>query len=376
MTPEIADSFGEASGCYVHIPFCARVCPYCDFAVVAGKDDLAERYVDAVKSEAQATEAWRPLDSIYIGGGTPSHVDPHLLDGILGVLAGRHGLAADPEISLEANPEDFTVERATALREAGFNRVSFGAQSFDSSVLVSLGRVHDRSQIEKAVESAREAGFENASVDLIYGTPGESSDSWSETLALAIDLGVDHISCYALTVEKGTPLGRAVAGGAAAPDPDTQAEFYERAQETLAKAGLEQYEVSNWARPGKECRYNMTVWAGGEYLAHGNSAHGHRHQTRYRNIRRLEAYMAAVEAGEAPRAGEDPTVGWDAELERLFVGLRRRVGVAAGPGTEALLTSDEGQRLLEAGVIEEADGRLVVKRPLFTDTVHRAVLAL
>ena len=376
MTPIHADSFVGSAAAYVHIPFCAVVCPYCDFAVVEGQDDLAERYIDAVVAEIARSEPWRPFDAVYFGGGTPSHLDPVLLGRILESLDAKHGLSDGAELTLEANPEDFTAERADLLRRLGFNRVSFGAQSFDPNVLQSLGRRHVADHIAASVQAARSAGFDNISLDLIYGTPGERSKSWAITLQRAIDLGPEHISSYALTVERGTPLSRAVNDGAPAPDPDVQADRYEHAEETMDHHGYSRYEVSNWSRKDKECRYNLIVWAQGEYEAFGNGAHGFRDGSRFRNIRRLEAYIENVESGEHPRAGTDPIEDWDAELDRLFVGLRRTVGVAHGPGTRALLDSDEGQRLLTAGVIEADESRLRVVRPLFTDAVHRSVLAL
>lgn len=376
MSPEEADAFAGLAAAYVHIPFCAVVCPYCDFAVVSGQDHLAERYVAAVKTEISMSDVWRRLDSVYFGGGTPSHVAPDLLGSILEAMKDRHGLAENPEIALEANPEDFTVERAFALRRAGFNRVSFGAQSFDVGVLGDLGRRHEPDQIASSVRAARRAGFDNVSLDLIFGTPGETDTSWRRSLESAIAQGVDHISCYALTVERGTPLGRSVARGGSAPDPDVQADRYDCASEILMGAGFNRYEVSNWSRPGHECRYNMIVWSQGEYEGYGNGAHGHRKGRRSRNHRRLEAYLDRVGRGLKPRAGEEEIVGWDAEIDRLFVGLRRTAGVTTGPGTDALLASDEGKALDRAGVIDVAGGRLKVVRPLLTDAVHRSILSL
>lgn len=376
MTPSEADSFSNSASAYVHVPFCSSVCPYCDFAVVAGRDDLVKRYIDAVCVEIAAVEPWRSLDAIYFGGGTPSHVEPSLLGHVVEALALKHGVMANAEISLEANPEDFDRTRAKALLGLGFNRVSFGAQSFDRSVLMSLGRRHRADQIASSVSAAREAGFESISLDLIYGTPGETADSWEDTLGRTLDLQPDHVSCYALTVELGTPLSRAVRAGAPAPDPDIQADRYEHAERVLDSAGFNRYEVSNWARSGQECRYNLAVWARGQYEAYGNGAHGHRHGTRFRNIRRLDAYIKAVENGKLPRAGEDVIQGWDAEIDRLFVGLRRVVGVISGPGVETLLESDIGRRLLDAGVLKVVAGRLIINRPLLTDEVHRSILDL
>lgn len=373
MTPEAADALVGSSAAYVHIPFCSSICPYCDFAVVAGREDEANRYVDAVVAEVRRSESWRPLEAVYFGGGTPSHIDPTLLGRILDVLVDKHGIAADAEITLEANPEDFDLTRASHIAVLGFNRVSFGAQSFDSGVLVSLGRRHVASQISQSVDSAREAGFENISIDLIYGTPGETSQVWETSVTNTQDLMVDHVSCYALTVEPGTELGRAVRDGAAAPNPDIQADRFETAERII---GQTRYEVSNWSSEGRECRYNMTVWAQGEYEAYGNGAHGHRSGKRFRNARRLDTYLRHIEDGSSPQVGVDEVVGWDRELERLFVGLRRVVGVAVGQGTDSLLASDEGRRFIEAGVIAIEDERLHVLRPLLTDAVCRSVLDL
>jgi oxygen-independent coproporphyrinogen-3 oxidase len=376
MSPEEADSHVGAAAAYVHIPFCSRVCPYCDFAVVAGKDHLIERYVAALVRQIELSGHWRALDAVYFGGGTPSHFDPDLLGRVIEALADTHGIGPGAEVSIEANPEDFTVDAATRLRDRGFDRVSFGAQSFDPRVLDSLGRRHHPQDIIRSVAAASEAGFEEVSLDLIFGTPAEDEGSWAATLERAMETAPTHVSCYALTVEPGTPLGRSVASGAPGPDPDAQADRYEAAERSLADAGYERYEVSNWAVPGHGCRYNLIVWAQGEYLAYGNGAHGHRNGVRYRNIRHLETFMSAVEEGRSPVAGEESIVGWAGEIDRLFVGLRRTVGVSAGPGTKALVETDEGRRLLEAGVIEASEGRLRITRPLLGDVVQRLVLDL
>ena len=376
MSRTDVDAYVNTAAAYVHIPFCSAVCPYCDFAVVSGADHLAERYVEAVVDEIGASQRWRPFEAVYFGGGTPSHVAPELLGRLLGALADRHGVVDDAEITLEANPEDFDPERASQLKALGFNRVSFGAQSLDGAVLAALGRRHDASQVASSIAAARDAGFENISVDLIYGTPNETGRSWAESLSGVIDEKPDHVSCYALTVESGTPLGRAVRGGAPAPNPDVQASRYQYAAEALGGAGLRHYEISNWARPGRECRYNLTVWAQGEFEAYGNGAHRFRHGERSGNVRYLQKYLERIEAGDSPVAGEERLVGWDLEIDRLFVGLRRRAGVRNGPGVEALMASAAGKRLLEAGVIEILGDRLVISRPLLTDEVHRVVLDL
>ena len=376
MTPEQLDEHSRRIAAYVHIPFCAAICPYCDFAVVAGADDQAERYVAAVVAEIRMSEPLPALESIYFGGGTPSHLEPALLGRILDALAQRHGVAVGAEISIEANPEDLDVARARAVAGLGFNRVSFGAQSFDGTVLASLGRRHDAHRIAQAVAAARDAGLGNLSLDLIFGAADETPASWEGTVSAALEIDPGHISCYALTVEPGTPLARAVREGAAGPDPDTQADRYELAESRLAAAGYDRYEVSNWSRPGRECRYNLTVWAQGEYEAYGNGAHRFRFGSRSRNVRRLEAYMGRVESGARPTAGGDQVAGWDSEIDRLFVGLRRTVGVAHGPGVDAFLATPRGVELIDAGVVGMVEGRLTVRRPLLTDEAHRLVLDL
>ncbi len=363
-------------GAYVHVPFCARVCPYCDFAVVAGKDDLTERYFAALLAEIDMEPTGGPLDAVFVGGGTPSRVSPHLLGGVIDRLGDRFGLAADAEVSLEANPEDWTVELGGGLVVPGFNRVSFGVQSFDDAVLGELGRLHTATTARSAVALSREAGLASVSLDLIFGSPAESVESWRDSVESVIALAPDHVSTYALTVERGTELSRKVAAGAPRPDPDDQADKYQLARALLGDAGFEHYEVSNYARPGHECRYNLNTWAQGDYLAFGLGAHGHRDGVRRRNVRRLEAYLAMVEDGVRPEAGSEVVEGWDAELERVFLGVRMRSGVAAGVLGPLLAADPEGHALMEAGKLEVTEDRIVVLDPLFTDAVARVVVGL
>lgn len=362
---------------YVHIPFCAQVCPYCDFAVVAGREETTTRYMEALHREIDDEPPWSRLDAVYFGGGTPSRV-PRVTE-VLAHLEARFGFDDDAELSLEANPEDWTPALGRVLREAGFNRVSFGAQSFDESVLGSLGRAHSSNQIVDAVTTAREAGFRSVSLDLIYGTPGESIESWERSLRMAIAAGVDHISTYALTVEPPTELGRAVRRGAPAPDPDDQADKWEAAVRLLGSAGFSRYEVSNHARHGRVCTYNMGVWHQGEYIAFGLGAHGFRNGVRSRNVRRLDTYVDRVERGIGPVQSAERVEGWAAEQERLMLGLRLAGGVVSGPGGAALMASADGRRLIEAGVIRttaDVPTRVEVVRPLLTDEAVRAVLGL
>ncbi len=360
----------------MHIPFCEEVCPYCDFAVVAGRDQLASRYGQALVAEIRSAEEWGPLEAVNFGGGTPSRMPAGLLERILGELSSRFGLREGAEVSLEANPEDWTLQKAESLAAAGFNRVSLGAQSFDAEVLSYLGRRHTPTQIVGAVAAARQAGFASVNLDLIMGSPSESAASWTETLRMALEANPDHLSTYSLTVEPGTILWRTVRAGASPPDPDRQAECWDEADRECARSGLVRYEVSNAARPGHPCRYNLSVWGQGEYLGFGNGAHSFRDGRRWENLRGLERYLDTVEAGRSPNRRFELIEGWAAETERVLLGIRRRAGVRAGRAGEALWESPRGRELHRAGVIGLHGDRLVVDRPLLTDEVSRAILAI
>ncbi len=377
-SPELADLAASWRSAYVHIPFCTRRCPYCDFAVVT-PDETAfghDAYIDAVVAEIGMEPSWAPLDAVNFGGGTPSAVAPRELITVLDALRSRFGLAPGAEISLEANPEDWDGAWADDLLAAGFTRVSWGVQSFDVGVLAALGRLHTPEGAVRAIAGSQRAGFASVSVDLIFGTPGESTASWRRTVDAAIACAPDHLSAYALTVERGTALSRAVLAGGPAPDADDQAEKYETLAAALTPTGLVQYEVSNWARRGHPCRYNLSTWAQGEYLAFGLGAHGHRDGVRRRNLRRLDAYLARVAQGVRPEAGFERLDAWARERERIILGLRRRAGVEVGEGGERLAASAEGNRLVAAGVLAFEGGRAKAARPLLTDAVSVAVLSL
>lgn len=370
-SPRLADLAEQWRSVYIHIPFCARVCPYCDFAVVAGQDDLVERYHRAVIGEIEKSDEWGSLDAVFIGGGTPSRMPPDLVGSMLEALDSKFGLANDVEISMEANPEDINAASSLAFAKAGISRLSMGVQSFDDVVLRELGRQHTSDQAQMAVVAAL-AAFPRVSIDLIYGHPVETDMSWEQTLDLTLSLGIDHVSAYSLTVELGTPLSRAVTDGYPAPDDDIQADRWERAAERLGERFI-RYEVSNYATE-EPCRYNLATWAQGEYEAFGLGAHGHRGGIRTRNLRRIDRYMEAVESGKRPLAGETVVSGWDREQERLMLGLRRAAGVITGPGGRRVL--DLHPEFVKAGIVKEENGRIVVVRTLLTDTVIREVLTM
>lgn len=371
--PVLADAAAAWVGAYVHVPFCRRVCPYCDFAVVEGREDLRAPYLTALRAEIEAGDPFpRPLDAVFVGGGTPTSITPDALGAVLDALRSRFGFAPDVEVSIEANPEDVDASTAEGLVAAGFDRISLGVQSFDPAVLSSLGRRHTPDQADRALASAREH-FRSVNVDLIFGTVGESASSWSESVDRALGAGVDHLSTYALTVERGTPLGRAVAAGAAAPDPDDQADKYLAAGEAARTSGLVHYETSNFARPGHACRYNLLTWAGGEYAAFGNGAHRYRSGVRSWNVRRIDRY---VERSPSAISGEERLEEWASLRELAMVGLRRTAGIAPGPIGTALRASAEAASLAAAGVLEMTGERIRVLQPLLGDEVSRVVLGL
>lgn len=370
--PAVVDAAGERVAAYVHIPFCRRLCPYCDFAVQVGGD--LDAYVAALLAEITADEPFsRPLDAIYVGGGTPTSLPASRLGQVVAGLRSHFGLASGAEVSIEANPEDLDAVTAGDLREAGFNRISLGVQSLDPAVLRSLGRGHDPAQAVAALEISRET-FASVNADLIFGTPGDGG--WEASVSGVLHTGIDHLSVYALTVERGTALSRAVAAGAPAPDPDDQADAYLLAQAAAESAGLVRYETSNYARPGHGCVYNLITWAQGEYAAFGNGAHRHRRGVRSWNVRRVDRYVERIQSGASAISDQEQLVGWDREVERVLLGLRRAAGVSPGMAGAALLASVAGERLLDAGVLTVAGGRLRVARPLLGDEVAREVLAL
>jgi putative oxygen-independent coproporphyrinogen III oxidase len=375
--PSLADELSDAHSVYIHIPFCRRRCPYCDFAVVAdGESTVSHRdYVDAVLTDMASEAPWESINAINFGGGTPSAIDPSLIAELIDRCSDIANVEGGAEVSIEANPEDWSSAFGSALRSKGVNRITFGVQSLDQTILGVLGRTHDRTAAMRAITGARELGF-SVGADLIFGTPTESLESWRETVQATLDAGIDHLSAYGLTVERGTDLSRAVAAGAPAPDPDDQADKYEITQKLAGASGLVQYEVSNYARIGHHCVYNLSTWGQGEYLAFGTGAHGHRDGVRYRNIRRIERYLEAVAAGERPWAGTEFLSPGERKIEGLFLGLRRMAGVSIDDKVQEFLATEDGRRFVGAGLVDVSESRVRVATPLLTDTVVRSVLSL
>jgi putative oxygen-independent coproporphyrinogen III oxidase len=321
----------EHAGLYVHIPFCLTRCGYCDFNAYAGLDHLAGPYVDAVCQEAAiAAKDWSgvPFASIFFGGGTPTTLPPDTIGTLIRSFREFFVFLPGAEITCEANPDTVDVSSLLSLRGSGVSRLSLGVQSFDTEVLASLQRLHSANSARRAYGAAREAGFNDVNLDLIYGAEDETLDSWRRTVEEAVALRPEHLSCYALTVEPNTMLGRQVAAGIArAPDPDRQADMYELACETLSSAGYVHYEVSNWALPGRECLHNLGYWEGRPYLGLGAGAHSFRAGRRWWNLRPPHQYMENVAGKGLPIGGEERIIGSEAELEALLLGLRLNRGV-------------------------------------------------
>jgi oxygen-independent coproporphyrinogen-3 oxidase len=338
-------------GVYVHIPFCVTRCDYCDFATWTDRAHLVDEYVDACARDVER-QALPPSTSVFFGGGTPSLLEPAQLARILDPIPRDAGA----EVTVECNPDSVDVAKLVGYAAAGVNRVSFGVQSMRTHVLAALGRTHDPDNVRRAVDAAHAAGIDRVNVDLIYGTPGESVADWEATLDGALALAPEHVSAYALTVEPGTPLGRAVAAGERrAPDDDDQARKYEIADDRLSAAGLVWYELSNWARPGGECRHNLLYWSQGDYAAIGCAAHGHRAGRRWWNVRTPERYVAAITDGADPEAGHEELDDRRRAEEALTLALRTRDGIKLPAGTaDAACVTATLTELERAGLIEVA----------------------
>lgn len=379
-------------GLYVHIPYCDHKCLYCDFYSIESLSTVDEflaalrREIEIVGS-ALGTAADPPsrtrFDSIFFGGGTPSLLDPAVVAGLIGSLRGNFSVAEDAEITLETNPG--TVDRAKlrGMRDAGVNRLSVGIQSFHADELKFLTRIHDADTARRCVRDAFDAGFTNVNVDLIFALPGQTTEKWEWTIAEAVALRPQHISAYCLIYEEGTPLIRLLRSKQITPVPgDDEAGLYEFTMQRLADAGYEQYEISNYARPGFRCRHNLTYWEHREYLSFGPSAHSFRSPRRWWNVANISAYLARLAKGELPVAGEELLSGRELFEEKVMLGMRmgrldlegirRETGNdilgASGPfirelAARRLATVDPGGalRLTRAGfmVCDEVSARLI-----------------
>ena len=371
-------------GLYLHVPFCSHRCGYCDFATWAtdapGPDggtvgDVVDRYVPALLADlgrqvargpaghapeaaVDADAGWPVLTSLFVGGGTPTLLPADDLARLVRSALAEFDVATGAEVTVECNPETASVALFARLREAGVTRVSMGAQSFAPHVLDTLERAHRPTRALQAVAQAREAGIEQVSLDLIYGTPGETDEDWAETLRTAVAAGTDHLSAYALTVHEGTSFGSRVAAGTLPPpDEDVQRDRFDTARDVLGSVGFQQYELANWARGAdRRSAHNTLYWRHGDYLAAGVGAHAHVAGRRSWQHRSLARWLAAAASGQDATAGDEVTTPDERATERLLLGLRLREGLH--PGDVPPIAPWALEDALDAGLVTTACGRL------------------
>ncbi|MFD5894017.1 radical SAM family heme chaperone HemW [Streptomyces sp. NPDC060366] len=379
-------------GFYLHVPYCATRCGYCDFntytatelrgsgGVLASRDNYADTLTDEVRLARKVLgDDPRPVRTVFVGGGTPTLLAASDLVRMLGVVREEFGLADDAEITTEANPESVDPAYLAELREGGFNRISFGMQSARQHVLKVLDRTHTPGRPEACVAEARAAGFDHVNLDLIYGTPGESDDDWRASLAAAVGAGPDHISAYALIVEEGTGLARRIRRGEIPmTDDDEHADRYLIADETLGAAGFSWYEVSNWATTDAgRCLHNELYWRGADWWGAGPGAHSHVGGVRWWNVKHPGAYAAALAEGRSPGAGREVLTAEDRRVERILLELRLSDGVELSllrPAGLAAAGRALSEGLLEAGPYGEGRAVLTLRGRLLADAVVRGLV--
>jgi len=381
VLPDFAMTSGGQFGIYIHVPFCAARCGYCDFNTYTPRESTATPagWLEAVRAELQRAAQLLPdpvVDTVFIGGGTPSLLGGDGLTAVLHAARDAFALAPGAEVTTEANPESTSPEFFDRIRESGFTRVSLGMQSVVPNVLRVLDRVHSPGRALGAAREGRAAGFEHVNIDLIYGTPGESDDDVRRSVDAAVGTGIDHLSAYALVVEDGTALARRVRRGEIVPvDDDVLARRYELIDGWLAAAGFGWYEVSNWSRPGGECRHNLGYWNGGQWWGAGPGAHGFIGSTRWWNIKQPGGYAAALGQDALPVAGYEELGTAERHVEQVLLGIRLRAGLPV-----PVLHPDERSRAETAvgdGLLEAVEDRLVLtdRGRLLADGVVRAVLS-
>jgi oxygen-independent coproporphyrinogen-3 oxidase len=353
-------------GLYVHVPFCSKRCPYCAFVLIESDGSLHSRFVDVIEKQLRETNV--DAATLYFGGGTPSMLDPEQIARLV-VPAG--------EITLEANPDGLGLDRLRGFRDAGINRLSLGIQSTRAAALEFLGRTHDPRQAVEVYSAAREAGFRNVSVDLIFGTPGQEVDDWKRELEEWARRGPEHVSLYGLTVEPGTALDRDVKKGAVLPGDERQRDLYVAAMERLPALGYRQYELSNFARPGFESRHNLGYWERRPYLGFGPGAHSYVAPRRWANLANVAQFIERAERGENLVATEENLTREQEMLEAVFLSLRRAEGLFVPEFDERFgISFDEKHgalagELVGDGLLERRGGflTLTMKGKLLADSV-------
>jgi oxygen-independent coproporphyrinogen-3 oxidase len=362
------------AGIYIHIPFCATRCHYCNFATGGYESELARRYTAAACAEIERAYVskkpeMRRADTIYFGGGTPTTLIIEQISSLIEACRRTFDIAPDSEITAEANPGSVSQSYLEELRKAGVNRLSFGVQSFDDGELQMIGRTHSAEDAREAVRMARDAGFTSISIDLIAGLPEQKMETWRRNLEEAFALAPDHLSVYLLELYKDAPLlHRVNRGELRAIDEELTVEMYFALVDEAERQGFDHYEISNWARPGFESRHNLKYWTGAPYWAFGVSAAGYDGQTRWSNTRNIHEYLTKIESGLSPVAETVELDEEDRQSENLFLRLRLKDGVDLGEhrrrfGVDALNRyHDEIERLREAGLVEFDENRLKISR--------------
>lgn len=314
---------------YIHIPFCLSKCLYCDFYSIPYNSQTAADYIKALCREIGFRKSnIHSLRTIYIGGGTPSVLSEKDISKILDTVKNIYSVNSDAEITLEANPKTITPDKAKSFLSSGINRISMGVQSFSDEELLVLGRAHNAEDAVRTFKDIRDAGFQNISIDLIYGIPGQSPEQWGFTLQQAIELGPEHISAYELTPEQGTPLFDMLKQGKLVmPDEDALADMFYKGIETLNGHGYTHYEISNFAKPGFECRHNLKYWDRGEYIGIGAGAHSFSGSTRTANLRDVQKYIEEINSGTLPVSETTEITEEEALNEQIFLGLRKTGGI-------------------------------------------------
>ena len=373
-----------ARALYVHVPFCLHHCGYCDFALVANRDQLIPQYLQALENELLAHHRTAgdvvEVDTIFIGGGTPTHLSPESLQTLFSLIRKHFDAAEDAEISVEANPDGLSGERLDVLRENGVNRLSLGVQSFDDAVLKTLERTHTGAQAIAAVEKCQQ-WFPNLSLDLIFGVPGQTQLSWQQTLETALRLPIRHISTYGLTFESGTPFFRREKKGELKRTPDElERLMYLDAIAEITDAGLRHYEVSNFARPGYECRHNLVYWKADEYFAFGPGAASYLKGVRRTNVRSVVRWLKAWQQGESAIEESEELSNEEKAREAIMLALRMRQGLNLSEferrfglslsdlaGTELRQHIDDGYLVQESGFVALTTEGLLIADSIICD---------
>ena len=322
-----------ARGVYIHIPFCHQICNYCDFNKVFFKNQPVDEYIEALGREmemtvAQMPEAFTNIETIFLGGGTPTALSAEQIEKLLGLITKHIPMSSVKEFSSEANPDELTIDKLQALYNGGVNRLSMGVQSFDQSLLKKIGRTHSNEHVYETIQNAKKVGFKNISIDLMYGLPGQTMEQWQETLEKALALKLPHYSAYSLIVEPKTIFYIQYAKGKLhLPTEDLEADMYGVLMDTMEAHGLRQYEISNFANEGYESTHNKIYWDNDEYAGFGAGAHGYLEGVRYSNVAPIKKYIETVMAGERPLLHEHEVTGDEKLEEQMFLGLRKSAGV-------------------------------------------------